>query len=194
MAELSPSEKKIYKDPDDGRQRFLLELEFIQCLANPTYIHYLAQNRYFEDEAFIGYLKYLQYWQRPEYLKFIMYPHCLFFLELLQNPTFRNAMAYPASKEVAHRQQFYFWKNYRNNRLKHILPRPLPETTADTPVSAAPPPPPVPPGTAPPASIAPPAAASAPSPMPYGIPPGSGLAKNDPRNSTTDRRKRKKDG
>jgi hypothetical protein len=29
----------IYKDPDDGRQRFLLELEFVQCLANPTYIH-----------------------------------------------------------------------------------------------------------------------------------------------------------
>ncbi|GJM91493.1 hypothetical protein PR202_ga07869 [Eleusine coracana subsp. coracana] len=28
-----------YKDPDDGRQRFLLELEFVQCLANPTYIH-----------------------------------------------------------------------------------------------------------------------------------------------------------
>lgn len=32
----------------------------------------LAQNRYFEDEAFIGYLKYLQYWQGPEYIKFIM--------------------------------------------------------------------------------------------------------------------------
>jgi len=32
----------------------------------------LAQNRYFEDEAFIGYLRYLQYWQRPEYAKFIM--------------------------------------------------------------------------------------------------------------------------
>ena len=29
----------MYKDPDDGRQRFLLELEFVQCLANPTYIH-----------------------------------------------------------------------------------------------------------------------------------------------------------
>ncbi|KAL9678442.1 hypothetical protein QQ045_016286 [Rhodiola kirilowii] len=56
----------LYKDPDDGRQRFLLELEFVQCLANPTYIHYLAQNRFFEDEAFIGYLKYLQYWHRPE--------------------------------------------------------------------------------------------------------------------------------
>lgn len=32
----------------------------------------LAQNRYFEDEAFIGYLKYLKYWQRPEYIKYIM--------------------------------------------------------------------------------------------------------------------------
>ncbi|MFS8004001.1 putative transcription regulator SOH1 family [Helianthus anomalus] len=51
------SPKKVYKDPDDGRQRFLLEVEF---------------NRYFEDEAFIGYLKYLQYWQRPEYIKYII--------------------------------------------------------------------------------------------------------------------------
>ncbi|CAN8252397.1 unnamed protein product [Cochlearia groenlandica] len=94
--------KNAYKDPDDGRQRFLLELEFMQCLANPTYIHYLAQNRYFEDEAFIAYLKYLQYWQQPEYIKFIMYPHCLYFLELLQNPNFRTAMAYPANKAKAH--------------------------------------------------------------------------------------------
>ncbi|KAG6495801.1 hypothetical protein ZIOFF_043629 [Zingiber officinale] len=31
--------KNPYKDPDDGRQQFLLELEFVQCLANPTYIH-----------------------------------------------------------------------------------------------------------------------------------------------------------
>ena len=31
--------KNVYKDLDDGRQRFLLELEFVQCLANPTYIH-----------------------------------------------------------------------------------------------------------------------------------------------------------
>jgi mediator of RNA polymerase II transcription subunit 31 len=97
-SEIPSPPKNTYKDPDGGRQRFLLELEFIQCLANPTYIHYLAQNRYFEDEAFIGYLKYLQYWQRPEYIKFIMYPHCLYFLELLQNPNFRTAMAHPANK------------------------------------------------------------------------------------------------
>ncbi|KAG4907829.1 hypothetical protein JHK85_057320 [Glycine max] len=183
--DTSPSSpKNIYKDPDDGQQRFLLELEFVQCLANPTYIHYLAQNRYFEDEAFIGYLK---------------YPHCLYFLELLQNANFRNAMAHPTNKELAHRQQFYFWKNYRNNRLKHILPRSLPEpatpaapapasTPSQAPVSALPP--------VPATSVAVTAAPSqAPSPMPYVMPPGSGLAKNDMRNPTVDnRRKRKANG
>ncbi|XP_062092250.1 mediator of RNA polymerase II transcription subunit 31 isoform X1 [Humulus lupulus] len=186
-SESPSSQKSIYKDPDDGRQRFLLELEFVQCFANPTYIHYLAQNRYFEDEAFIGYLKYLQYWQQPEYMKFIMYPHCLFFLELLQNANFRNAMAHPGSKELAHRQQFYFWKNYRNNRLKHILPRSLPEPPAPTPI--------------PPQQSMPPAAASTIgmtagpgpvlSPMQYANPPGSSLPKNDMRNTGVDRRKRK---
>ncbi|KAJ6808185.1 mediator of RNA polymerase II transcription subunit 31 [Iris pallida] len=182
------SSKNPYKDPDDGRQRFLLELEFLHCLANPTYIHYLAQNRYFEDEAFINYLKYLQYWQRPEYIKFIMYPHCLFFLELLQNANFRNAMAHPANKELAHRQQYFFWKNYRNNRLKHILPRSLPEPVAPP----APAPAPAPAPTPVPAPLPPMSAASAPahSSMQFGQP-GSSLPKADMRNSMGDRRKRK---
>ncbi|XVF08547.1 hypothetical protein REPUB_Repub07fG0012600 [Reevesia pubescens] len=189
----SSSPKSVYKDPDDGRQRFLLELEFVQCLANPTYIHYLAQNRYFEDEAFIGYLKYLQYWQRPEYIKFIMYPHCLYFLELLQNANFRNAMAHPANKELTHRQQFFFWKNYRNNRLKFILPKPPPEPVAAPalpPPAAVPPQPPMP-ATTIAVTTAPPPPASALSPMPYGLPSGSAVAKNDMRSSGIDRRKRK---
>jgi len=28
-----------YKETDNGVLRFQLELEFVQCLANPTYIH-----------------------------------------------------------------------------------------------------------------------------------------------------------
>ncbi|KGN53186.1 mediator of RNA polymerase II transcription subunit 31 [Cucumis sativus] len=189
-ADNPSSPTNVYKDPDDGRQRFLLELEFVQCLANPTYIHYLAQNRYLEDEAFIGYLKYLQYWQRPEYIKFIMYPHCLFFLELLQNSNFRNAMAHPGNKELAHRQQFYFWKNYRNNRLKHILPRPLPEPAALPPPVTAPPQAAVPAPTSAPNMAASPAAPAL-SPIQYGIPPGPGLPKNDMKGAGIDRRKRK---
>eukprot|EP00897_Mesotaenium_endlicherianum_P008267 jgi/Mesen1/7469/ME000039S06686 len=75
-------------------------------------------NRYFDDPAFVNYLKYLQYWRKPEYANFIMYPHSLFFLELLQSQQFRTAMAHHNNKEIAHRQQFYFWRHYRNNRLK----------------------------------------------------------------------------
>ncbi|KAG2699161.1 hypothetical protein I3760_07G180200 [Carya illinoinensis] len=200
VASTPSSPENTYKDPDDGRQRFLLELEFVQCLANPTYIHYLAQNRYLEDEGFIGYLKYLQYWQQPEYIKYIMYPHCLFFLELLQNANFRNAMAHPGNKELAHRQQFYFWKNYRSNRLKHILPRQLPEPIAALPAPAPapsqPPVQPVPPVPPVPATSIAVTAPSAPalSPMQYAIPHGSALGKNDMRSSGVDRRKRKKEG
>ncbi|CAM8949335.1 unnamed protein product [Rhodiola kirilowii] len=199
-ADTRSAPKVLYKDPDDGRQRFLLELEFVQCLANPTYIHYLAQNRFFEDEAFIGYLKYLQYWHRPEYVKFIMYPHCLFFLDLLQNANFRNAMMHPANKELAHRQQFYFWKNYRNNRLKHIIPKPPPEPpTATTMSGSTPALPPIPvnsnavPGTAVPGSMPVPSPASALSPMSYNMPSGSSFVKNDMRGGNVDRRKRKKE-
>lgn len=96
-------------------------------------------------------------------------------------------------QELAHRQQFYFWKNYRNNRLKHILPRPLPEPV-DTPQAAAPPPAPATSVASTIASSTPvptSAAGPIPSPMQYAIPAGSSLAKNDPRNSSVDRRKRK---
>ncbi|KAM0904632.1 hypothetical protein ACQ4PT_017894 [Festuca glaucescens] len=152
-----------YKDPDDGRQRFLLELEFIQCLANPIYIN----------------CTYLKYWQRPEYIKYIMYPHCLFFLELLQNANFRNAMAHPANKEVAHRQQYFFWKNYRNNRLKHILPRPPPEPTPAPAPLPTPPPVPAPPSSLPTMSAV---GASAMPPMQFIGTPGTNNPKNDMRN------------
>ncbi|CAN7038072.1 unnamed protein product [Brassica rapa subsp. trilocularis] len=88
-------------------------------------------------------------------------------------------MAHPANKELAHRQQFYYWKNYRNNRLKHILPRPLPEPVA-----------PPPPASLPPVPSAPAAPSPAPSPMQY----NNMLPKNEPRNMVSagiDRRKRK---
>lgn len=32
----------------------------------------LAQNRYFEDDAFLEYLKYLLYWRQPQYARFIV--------------------------------------------------------------------------------------------------------------------------
>lgn len=119
-------------------RRFALELEFVQCLANPHYINWLAQHRYLDDPAFVRFLDYLQYWKQPEYAQFLTYvddarcmaqgmaqnmihivqnpphvhhlavcsqnhrhlkpffhryPHALYFLDLLQDPGFRQNMA-----------------------------------------------------------------------------------------------------
>lgn len=32
----------------------------------------LADNKYFDDPAFLAYLKYLLYWKKPEYSRYIM--------------------------------------------------------------------------------------------------------------------------
>ena len=96
---------------DPERTRFLQELEFVCCLANPKYLSHLAQGLYFEDPAFVHYLDYLQYWRRAEYASFVVYPHALHFLELLQHESFRKAIKDPAVAEQIHCQQFYHWEN-----------------------------------------------------------------------------------
>ncbi|KAK9850599.1 hypothetical protein WJX84_002109 [Apatococcus fuscideae] len=103
-------------------RRFVLELEFVQGLASPSYLQWLSQNRYFEDENFLRYLEYLQYWRQPKYSKFLIYPQCLYFLDLLQDKEFRTNVARGPFKEMIHAQQFFFWQHYRGNRLKADIP------------------------------------------------------------------------
>lgn len=62
------------------------------------------------EPALVAYLAYLQYWQRPEYARFLSYPAALAALELLQAPEFRTAMASPEAAEHVWRQQFYAWQ------------------------------------------------------------------------------------
>ena len=57
------------QNTEEERKRFEVELEFVQCLSNPHYLNFLAQRGYFDDTAFVNYLKYLQYWQEPQYVK-----------------------------------------------------------------------------------------------------------------------------
>mmetsp|Transcript_3414 Transcript_3414/g.9877 ORF Transcript_3414/g.9877 Transcript_3414/m.9877 type:complete len:137 (-) Transcript_3414:3082-3492(-) len=97
-------------------RRFELELEFVQCLASPDYLNWLAQSGTLNNPALVNFLDYLQYWLRPEYSTYIIYPHCLFFLELLQSEEFRKALASTAVKDLVHSQQFFFWQHYRANR------------------------------------------------------------------------------
>ncbi len=97
--------------------QFQIELEFVQLLANPFYLRYLAQHKYFEDKSFVNYLKYLRYWKRPEYAKFILYPHCLHYLDQLQDEEFRDACASGNfTDRVLVNEQMNHWRYYRSNR------------------------------------------------------------------------------
>ncbi|KJE93861.1 mediator complex subunit 31-A [Capsaspora owczarzaki ATCC 30864] len=96
--------------------RFQLELEFVQCLANVQYLHYLGQQGYLTQTTFINYLKYLLYWKKPEYARFIRFPHCLYFLDLLQEPVFRTEITKKPCVDFVAEQQLWHWQFYGRNR------------------------------------------------------------------------------
>ena len=66
--------------PDDvraaNRARFELELEFVQSLANPFYLHSLAQQNVLSQPSFVNFLNYLQYWKQNDYARFILFVYC----------------------------------------------------------------------------------------------------------------------
>lgn len=104
--------------------RFELELEFIQCLASPAYLHHLATTGVLQEEAFLEYLEYLQYWKKPEYTKFLSFPHCLYFLDLLlKSPTFRREMGQIPFRNFVHEQQFYSWQHRARTLYGQGLPK-----------------------------------------------------------------------
>ncbi|KAJ2783066.1 suppressor of hpr1 [Coemansia javaensis] len=91
-------------------ERFEVELEFVQCLANPAYINSIAQLGYFDKPEFVSYLRYLKYWQRPEYARFVVYPHALGFLDLLQSKQFRDEMKKADEAMRVHELQYHHWR------------------------------------------------------------------------------------
>lgn len=94
----------------DNNERFLFELEFVQLLSNAKYLTYLAQNNYLQDESFLQFLQYLQYWKSPQYAKYLVFPHCLAFLDaLIEIPSFRECLKLPAYTEYIHQQQGIHW-------------------------------------------------------------------------------------
>jgi mediator of RNA polymerase II transcription subunit 31 len=107
---------------DLPKNRFELELEFVQMLASPAYVHYLATNpssddhNWLDDPEFIEYLRYLlKTWSRPEYNRFLVYPNALYFLEWMLNHR-REEWAQVAFRNFAHQQQFMSWQ-HRASRL-----------------------------------------------------------------------------
>lgn len=55
-----------------NKERFELELEFVQALANPFYLQSLAQQNILSQPTFINYLEYLLYWKEKDYARFIL--------------------------------------------------------------------------------------------------------------------------
>ncbi|KAI9507992.1 SOH1-domain-containing protein [Russula earlei] len=95
-----------------NRKRFELELEFVQALANPFYLHSLAQQGILSQPAFINYLQYLLYWKEKDYARFILYPHALHHLELLQHAEFRSEIMKDEWRESLNQKQFDHWRTW----------------------------------------------------------------------------------
>ncbi|KAL6092470.1 hypothetical protein STEG23_019199 [Scotinomys teguina] len=117
-APVSRGRKTEVNDDAGNRLRFQLELEFVQCLANPNYLNFLAQRGYFKDKAFVNYLKYLLYWKEPEYAKYLKYPQCLHMLELLQYEHFRKELVNAQCAKFIDEQQILHWQHYSRKRMR----------------------------------------------------------------------------
>ncbi|KAK8779674.1 mediator complex subunit 31 [Amblyomma americanum] len=121
------------KETDEQQKlRFQIELEFVQCLANPNYLNFLAQRGYLKEKAFVNYLNYLQYWKKPEYSRYLKYPMCLYFLELLQYEHFRREISNAQCAKFIEDQQLLHWQHYTRKRMR-LLQQPAAEATAAPP-------------------------------------------------------------
>ena len=51
----------------------LTQRQFVQSLSNPYYLHHLCILKYFEDDAFVEWCKYLKYFSESQYLPYLSY-------------------------------------------------------------------------------------------------------------------------
>ncbi|XP_074643078.1 mediator of RNA polymerase II transcription subunit 31-A-like [Tubulanus polymorphus] len=114
LSNLPPS----VESEEHQKIRFQVELEFVQCLANPNYLNFLAQRGYFKDNTFLNYLKYLLYWKEAEYAKYLKYPQCLHTLELLQYEHFRKEIVNAQCAKFIDDQILLHWQHYQRKRTK----------------------------------------------------------------------------
>ncbi|KXT14694.1 hypothetical protein AC579_6377 [Pseudocercospora musae] len=90
-----------------GHDRFTLELEFVQMLSNPHYLQHLAAQKLLDNDEFLSYLDYLQYFRQPKYVRFLQYPGpTLRALDLLKEEQFRKDILIPEVVERMIQQGF----------------------------------------------------------------------------------------
>ena len=111
---------------DDNKEqeeiiRFMQDLEFVQCLANPFYLKYLSNMGYFDDEKFVNYLQYLLYFKKAEYLKYITFERCIIFLELLQYKEFRQKIKENGYEILLDKFIYNDWMNRSLNKINENI-------------------------------------------------------------------------
>ncbi|KAI6232023.1 Mediator of RNA polymerase II transcription subunit 31 [Aphelenchoides besseyi] len=114
---LTPSSRRE-ETPEEAHRRFEIECEFVQALANPHYLNYLAQRGYFKEQYFVNYLKYLLYFKRPEYARTLKFPQCLYMLEAIQSSHFRDALILSANAKYIEDQLLLQWHFYLRKRAR----------------------------------------------------------------------------
>ncbi|RCK54774.1 Mediator of RNA polymerase II transcription subunit 31 [Candida viswanathii] len=112
--QIDPQQEQYTNLINSLPSRWEIELEFVQSLSNIPYVNYLAQNNYLNDETFVNYLEYLQYWTQPQYAKFLVYPNCLHVLKLLQDENFRKNII---NQEFMNSLMNDMVKRWQNNEL-----------------------------------------------------------------------------
>jgi mediator of RNA polymerase II transcription subunit 31 len=120
LQQVPTGAQALAETDEQQKLRFQVEMEFVQCLANPNYLHFLAQRGFLKDPSFVNYLKYLQYWQEPQYVKYLKYPICLHFLQLLQHETFRKECVSGQCARFLDDQVILHWQHYTRRRAKLI--------------------------------------------------------------------------
>uniref|UniRef100_A0A8R1E3U2 Mediator of RNA polymerase II transcription subunit 31 n=1 Tax=Caenorhabditis japonica TaxID=281687 RepID=A0A8R1E3U2_CAEJA len=90
---------------ESEKRRFEVECEFVQALANPNYLNFLAQRGYFKEDYFVNYLRYLLYWKEPQYASFGT-------VEFLKSQNLGPSAKY-VEDQVVLQWQFYLRKRHR---------------------------------------------------------------------------------
>jgi mediator of RNA polymerase II transcription subunit 31 len=133
------------KEEELPANRFELELEFVQALASPAYLHFLATTKseagdglLLQEPEFMAFLRYLQAtWRQAAYSRFLNFPHSLYFLELLiDKPAVVKEWTLPQFRNFCHQQQFLAWQ-HRHEELygsgTHVPPAAAPEDATGAP-------------------------------------------------------------
>lgn len=63
-------------------------------------------------------MKYLLYWKEPEYARYLKYPMCLYFLDLLQYEHFRREVVSAQCTKFIDDQQILLWQHYTRRRTR----------------------------------------------------------------------------